>query len=86
MRVRYVIERGTATDEENGKPVALGLVDTDGSYVGGGATPYTSIEKAKADAESTGEVTSWRPAPKEWQPDTLLVSNWYTDEGWSRDT
>ncbi len=79
MKVRYAIERCADSDPEG--TVYLALVDSDGECVGGPASPYRSEDEAKATAEKDG-ATTWKPAPKDWQPDTYLVSQYFEDEGW----
>lgn len=81
MRVRYVVEHGTADDVKRGLPVALAEVDADGEYMVG-PTSFASIDAAKAAGEAEQPDVTWKDAPKEWQPDTILVSNYWNDEGW----
>jgi hypothetical protein len=86
VRVRALIEHGTAADVAEGRPVLLSEVDTDGDTVGGQPSGCASVEEAKALAEESagGQITQWRDAPVDWQPDAITVSNYYTEDGWNR--
>lgn len=83
MRVRWVIEHGLDRDPPDW--VYLTLVNAEGDNVVG-PIDEPNEEAAKRDATEScdGETLTWKPAPKEWQPDTYLVSNYYDDPGWDR--
>lgn len=87
MRVRELIEHARQADVENGRPFSLSTVDSNGDEIGGSSS-YESVEEATRVAEDSadGKIKRWVDPPKEWQPDAIKVSNWYNDEGWSRDT
>lgn len=81
MKVRYTIEHGTARDASLGRPVFLATIDSAGEYVVG-PVGYPTIDAAKAAAAKEEPDLTWKNAPQDWQPDTILVSNYWNDEGW----
>jgi hypothetical protein len=88
MKVRWAIEHGLDSDPEG--TVYMALVNDAGDNVpfGSKGLGYRSEAEARADAEqaaSTENATiTWKPAPADWQPDTYLVSSYYTDRGWDQ--
>jgi hypothetical protein len=83
MRVRYLIEVMAPGDF---RPVGLAEIDREGEYVGGGSVGCADVEAAKdlAQRSASGLTLKWKLAPVEWQPDALLVSQYFEDEGWDQ--